>query len=218
MSQSAHGYMIKAPALLNDTRRLISRIDDSNRDALSAISTSISAVEAFLNEMVQIGNGYKAHKHGLENPLVRMAVTLEMSERKPTLWKFDVAYRSLKGDSFNVKATKPIQQLQIVIDVRNELIHPKASTLTLTPNCMSLPPKEQKLVNKLRSNGFKVSDDPFDWERVVNTKAFALWAYQSAIDSMAIVFDAWPYSNAIDSFKDMYSVNLRHEEQWKEFA
>ncbi|MGU5638043.1 hypothetical protein ACV1DV_21240, partial [Aeromonas veronii] len=54
-----------------------------------------------------------------------------------------------------------------------------------------------------------------DWERVVNTKAFALWAYQSAIDSIAMVFDAWPYIDAIDSFKEIYSVNLRHEEQWK---
>ena len=96
MNQSAHAYMIKAPALLNDTRRLISRIDDYNRDGLSAISTSISAVEAFLNEIVQIGNGYKAHKHGLKNPLVRMAVDLEKAERKPILCKFDIAYRALK--------------------------------------------------------------------------------------------------------------------------
>lgn len=215
MNQSAHAYMIKAPALLNDTRRLISRIDDYNRDGLSAISTSISAVEAFLNEIVQIGNGYKAHKHGLKNPLVRMAVDLEKAERKPILCKFDIAYRALKGSGFNVKVTKPIQRLQIVIDVRNELTHPKASTINISLNGISLQPKEKKLVNKLRSNGFKVSDDPFDWERVVNTKAFALWAYQSAIDSIAMVFDAWPYIDAIDSFKEIYSVNLRHEEQWK---
>ncbi len=99
--------------------------------------------------------------------------------------------------------------------MRNELAHPKSSTLTISYNGLSIPPKEQKLINKLKSNGFNISNDPFDWERVVNTKEFSLWVYQAVISTMSLVFDAWPYPDAIESFKEMYSLQLFKPEHWE---
>ncbi len=62
-------------------------------------------MEVFLNEIAQLGNGYKAHNHGMKNPLVKMATSLENAEkqRKATFLKLQIAYKSLAGKGVKCK-------------------------------------------------------------------------------------------------------------------
>ncbi|KXO09464.1 hypothetical protein AKG98_1053 [Moritella sp. JT01] len=216
MEDKAHAYLIKAPAFLNDARTHISTSFNNNRNSMYSITASISAMEAFLNELVQIGDGLRAH--GQFNSIVNMSICIALAEEKRLSIpkKFICAYEGLVGSQFDKGSCRPYQKFLLAIDIRNQLAHPKASVLDISSSGIHAPKSEQKLIAKLNSNGFKVDKKlTYDWESVVNTKAFALWVYQSVLDCMNLIFDSWPYKNAIEPYKKLYSTAYYKPEQWE---
>lgn len=218
MTQQAHAFLINSPALLNDARHLMNAISPDNRIAFYSVSASISALEAFLNEMVQFGAGKRVH--GISDDIVRMAASLKIAEenRLPIPTKFLCGYKGLLGTDLDKGSCQPYQRLRVAIDVRNQLAHPKAATLQIGPNGVHSQEQNQ-LVKKLVSNGFKIDTKvSYDWHSVVVTFEFALWVYQSVVDCMNLFIDSWPDTHAINSYKEMYSTSLYTPEQWKQFA
>lgn len=215
MSKQAHAYLSNAPALLNDSRRFIDTISANNRNAFYSVTASISALEAFLNELIEIGEGYKSH--GLSNCLVRMSASIKIAEeqRLSVPIKFLCAYKGLLGTDLHKGSCKPYQRLIVAIFVRNHLIHPKASRLSLNSDSIELM-NEGKLLKTLASNGFKIdSKVGYDWHSIVGTKDFAIWVYQSVLDCINLIFDSWPHSHAIETYKEIYSSNLYSPSQWQ---
>ncbi|NKC13835.1 MAG: hypothetical protein GKR94_17095 [Gammaproteobacteria bacterium] len=60
------------------TMRSFAFLDEAG--AKAAIKSSVSDVEAFLNEFRQIGFGYEKHDHSVRNPMVKMAKSLQEAE------------------------------------------------------------------------------------------------------------------------------------------
>ena len=212
----AHGFTMRSFAFLDEARNLILSIDEKGSGAKAAVKSSVSAVEAFLNEFCQFGIGYEKHNHSIQNPMVKMAKELEKAEsnRASPKRKVQVAYEALSGQRFKKGNTPEFQKFSIVVDVRNELTHPKASVLNISGNGIEPPKFEKLLIKKLKSNGFGKNNDSYDWITIIDNKDFALWAYQACIGVIGLVIEQIPYKNAIDSYKEMYSVNIPNPNQW----
>lgn len=212
----AHGFTMRYFAFLEDARNQILSIGENGSGAKAAVKSSVSAVEAFLNEFCQFGIGYEKHNHSIQNPMVKMAKDLEKAEasRAPPKKKVKVAYEALSGESFKKGSTPEFQRFSIVVDVRNELTHPKASVLNISVSGIEPPKFEKLLIKKLKSNGFGKNNDSYDWVAIIDNKDFALWAYQACIGVIGIVIEQIPYKEAIESYKEMYSVNMPNPKQW----
>jgi len=215
---SAHAFNMRSFVFLNEARVHILGIDENEIGAIAAIKSSISGTEAFLEEMRQIGVGYKKANHSSQNPMVKMALSLERAEsnRLSIKKKIQIAYEALSNKRFERGNIPEYQRFCIVVDVRNELAHPKASVLNFTGSNMEPPKRERQLIRKIRSNGFSIDMGVHDWMAQVTNKKFALWSYQACLDVMRIVIEQIPYKNAIDSYKELYLLNLKDPEQWLE--
>ncbi len=166
MSQQAHAYITNSLALLSDSRGFIDSASSNNRSAIYSITASISALESFLNELIQLGNGYAAH--GLNNPISRMSIILKLAEenRLPIPKKFLCAYSGISGINQKKGECKQYQRIVLATEARNQLAHPKASRLTIRANEIKLE-DDTKLYKKLVSNGFKAdSRTGNDWHSI----------------------------------------------------
>ncbi|MHA3025491.1 hypothetical protein [Chromohalobacter israelensis] len=130
----AHGFTMKSFAFLEDARNQILSIGENGSGAKAAVKSSVSAVEAFLNEFCQFGIGYEKHNHSIQNPMLKMAKDLEKAEanRASPKKKVKVAYEALSGGIFKKGSIPEFQRFCVVVDVRNELTHPKALVLNIT--------------------------------------------------------------------------------------
>lgn len=210
----AHAFTMRSLAFLDEARAHI--LSANGAGAKAAIKSSVSAVEAFLNEFCQIGFGYEKHNHSTQNPMVKMAKSLQEAEDKRVSpkKKIQVAYEALTGNRFKKGNVPDFQRFSIVVDIRNELAHPKASVLNISDNGIELPKFDKLLIKKLKSNGFGKNNDSYDWITFIDNKDFALWAYQACIGVIGLVIDQIPYKEAINNYKEIYSVNIPNPSQW----
>ncbi|MGQ4877221.1 hypothetical protein ACOJCM_01440 [Billgrantia sp. LNSP4103-1] len=218
----AHASLIKAPAILNDVRELIASQISERTVSISAIKESVSAIEAFMNELGELGYGYESHGHKSTNPtpegrIVLLGKSLRQAEsdRKSIKAKVQIAYQSLTSKKLAKVNSPAYQRFSLVVDIRNELVHPKASVLKFTDEGILLPKNEQKIIVRLKSNGFSpVEENYHDWSSIVSNRKFALWAYQAIVDIMIFLFQFWPHKHAVDSYHQMYGLNLREISAW----
>lgn len=212
----AHGFTMRSFAFLEDARNQILSIDENGSGAKAAVKSSVSAVETFLNEFCQFGIGYEKQNHSIQNPMVKMAKDLEKAEasRASPKKKVQVAYEALSGERFKKGSIPEFQRFSVVVDVRNELTHPKASVLNISVSGIEPQKFEKLLIKKLKSNGFGKNNNSYDWVTIIDNKDFALWAYQACIGVIGIVIEQIPYKEAIESYKEMYSVNMPNPKQW----
>lgn len=102
----------------------------SNKDwrGLDAIIYSALAVEAFVNDFGTMAALFDAKGRG---PVVGIAIkALERAEkrRKPTMDKVVAVVRWLSGKKPDKGAT-PLQQLKLLLDLRNHIVHSRADIL-----------------------------------------------------------------------------------------
>ncbi len=210
----AHSYLIKAPAHLNSAHALLASNLDERTASISSIKESVSAVEAFLNELGELCYGYESHRHkpnmqSPDNRLINLGRNLRMaeSERKNAKHKMQVAYASLTSKKLAKGNTPTYQRFSLVFDVRNEITHPKASILDITSTAVTPPKTEQKLAKRLQAYGFiNNGNHQYDWTNIVSNHEFAVWAYQSVMDMMIFIFKYWPYPDAIDAYHQLYGL------------
>jgi len=207
----AHASLIKAPAILYDALCLVSNSHGSERaNSIAAIKESVSAIEAFMNELGELGYGYESHGHAESNPIVLLGKRLREAEqnRKSIKHKVQTACESLSGKRMSKGGLPSYQKFSLVVDVRNELSHPKASVLTIGDGELLPPKKEQRMIKRLRSYGFVCGNaSAHDWVSAVDNAKFAHWAHLAIVEMMIYVLYLWPHRHAIDSFMEMYGLN-----------
>ncbi|WP_133467270.1 hypothetical protein [Herminiimonas fonticola] len=178
--------------------------------AVATIKESVTAIEAFLNELAEVGYGYEIHNHSEKNPLVLMSRKLKEAEktRESVKRKIQITCESLSGNKFQKGNFPTYQKLSLIVDVRNELTHPKASVITIGNNSLTPPKNEVKLLKKLRSYGFSSSEHAkHDWTSAVENRAFAKWAHLNVVEMMVYIFSLWPYPEAIDKYLELYGLD-----------
>lgn len=220
----AHASLIRAPAILHDVRAILSSNLNERTASTSSIKESVSALEAFMNELAELGYGYESHGHkattnSAEGILVSLGQNLRSAEqeKKDIRQKIQIAHYSLTSRKLAKGNTPVYQKFSLVVNIRNQLAHPKASVLDISNSPLTHPKSDQKMIKRLRSYGFKAEDDnQFDWVDIISNRSFALWAYQPSIDIMVFIFSYWPFKYAIDSYHDMYGLHYRSPETWSQ--
>lgn len=205
--------------LLSNVRDLLGPSDDDIGTAriLGAIKESVSALEAFLNEIEQLGFGYKQHNHPETHLLVRLASQLAAAEeaKKSITEKVVVAHQTLSGRTLKKGATPCFQKLVLLVHVRNELTHPKASVVDISSLSKPHSKREQKILSGLRSHGFMSGKDRgYDWFSAIEYRSFGIWAYLTVLENIEMILSEWPYDSAIESFEELYGVHYRDPSQW----
>jgi hypothetical protein len=212
--EMGHASLIKAPTILNDALcHLRSPSQNERANAIATVKESVAAIEAFTNELTQVGVGYEKCGHTASNPIVLMSQKLRASERASIKDKIKIACEALSGKKCS-KGQPLFQKFSLTIDVRDELTHPKASVISIGFDALSLPEAEQKLIRRLKSYGFNCDEtQAHDWTSAVTTKAFAEWAHLSIVQMMFGVIYLWPYPDAIPSYLKLYGLDKYIEPQ-----
>ena len=207
----AHLSLVKSASILNDALSLVSTPSENERaGSVAAIKESVSAIEAFMNELGELGYGYESHGHTIQNKIVLLGKNLREAEesRKSVKYKIQIACESLTGKKLSKGNTPTYQKFSLVVDIRNELAHPKASVITLEDNLLLPPKKDQRLIKRLRSYGFVCSDQmSHDWVSAVNNFKFAQWAHLVVVEMMIYILYLWPHKDAIGGFMELYGLN-----------
>lgn len=205
-------FLYLSPAILNDARVLILNAGDDNRKFRSAVLLCISAVEAFLNDISQVGAGYIHHGHGTDNPMAALSLALQQAEklRKPTQEKIMLALLALQGKPAE-KGSEPFQSLTTVIQLRNRLAHPKSPTLKITSHGIEPPKADKALIEKLNKRGITDTGELklFDIESLISTYECAAWAYETCTGVMSKIIEAIPYKTAVDSYKELFGLTIK---------
>ncbi len=163
-------------------------------DALSAIILSVVSLEAFVGELVEVVRGLIPHcPEDSRNRGKALIDALELiQEGKGQLaLKFQVAKFILSGTSYETGA-KPYQDFDLLLDIRNGLIHPKAFAVKSDESGASVDPL-RKFREKLRSLEIIAE---FSEENVmaplstwVQTRAAAHWACNTAVEMAHALFE-----------------------------
>lgn len=210
----AHAYLIQTTSILSQVRELV--VSDMNERTIAHLTVKevCSAIESFLNELGQLGLGYEksGHNENSKSPngvIVLLGKKLRKAEedRKSAKEKIQTAYESLTNKKLAKGNTPAYQKFSLLIDVRNGLIHPKASEIKITKDAMTPPKQDQKMIKRLSSNGFPYAgQDTYDWTNSLGTKKFAVWAYNVTIDIISFILSFWPAKQAIDGFHQTYGL------------
>lgn len=207
---SGHASLIKAPGILQDAlAHLVSTHGSIRACSVATIKESVAAIEAFINELAEIGYGYEVCGHSESSPIVLMGRKLKDAEknRDSIKSKIQIACEALSGKKFLKGNIPTYQKFSIVVDVRNELTHPKASVIKISGEGLAPPQSELKMLRRLRSYGFVCAEQArHDWTSAVQNKTFAEWAHLRVVEMMYYVLNLWPYKEAIDGYVRLYGL------------
>lgn len=165
--------------MIRKARLAANAASSKNWHGLDAIIYSALAVEAFVNDFGTMGALLEAKDRV---PAVRIAVkALERAEkkRKPTMDKVAAVARWLSG-SKPAKGTAPLQQLSLLLDLRNHIVHSRADILDGQDRTAGI----QKLLERVHVQGELVPKNLRqlnDWRFMLDmSPGVALWALDVA--------------------------------------
>jgi len=174
---------------LNAARNITARFrEGGQQSALTSIVFSVVALEAFLNEVTDTALVYYS------DPTISMFVDFmdDAEKSRASLEsKFVLSRWILAGGKFD-RGTQPYQDFALLISLRNDLVHFKATEAVPT----SLTPEEihEKLINKFRNKNI-LADDLYvgiSWTYLIETKAVAGWACKTASQMVVDFYENMP--------------------------
>jgi len=206
-----HASLIKAPSILRDAlTHLVNTHENQRPSSIATIKESVTALEAFMNEIAEVGYGYEVCGQPINNPLIILGRKLKEAEsnRESIKIKVQMACEVLSGKKFLKGSISTYQKFSLVVDVRNELTHPKASVIKISSEALTPPKNELRLMKRLKSYGFTPKEQSkHDWTSAIENKRFAEWAHLSIVEVMYYILYLWPYKEAIDSYIKLYGLD-----------
>lgn len=206
----AHASLIKSAAILYDALSYSRNSNGNERaNSIATIKESVSAIEAFTNELGELGYGYESNGKPETDIIVRLGRELRNSEknRKSIKQKIQVACEVLSGKKLAKGSLPTYQKFSFIVDIRNELAHPKASVITIHNRTLLPPKSEQRMIKRLRSYGFSCSkENSHDWTDSISNYKFSTWAHLAIVEMMIYVIYLWPHQNAIEGFLELYGL------------
>jgi hypothetical protein len=183
-----------------------------NNEALTSIVFATAALEAFINELADFAKE-PLYSEPLDPVFAAFAGLMEELEksRASTLSKFMFGKWALSATPYD-KGAQPYQDLNLLLDLRNTLVHPKfldrldQNSNEIAGYTRSVDPPA--IITKLESKCI-LAESPtgsaLPWIALITTKAAARWACDT---SSAIVFsflEALPKCRHSDFVRRVYS-------------
>ena len=182
--------------------------DYDQSDALAAIVFSALSIEAFLNELPALAN--QRVEEDAQN-LVR-AIQPLIDNKKETLEKLFEASRCTSDTPLN-KGVRPYQDVKLLIDLRNRIVHLKAGD-TLSGRAEA----HQKILERLQNEGVSIdtstikaenSDDEFHFPFItlISIQSVAEWSCNVAaniINHVILGMRESAFKQLLKSYTDMF--------------
>lgn len=183
-----------------------------NHEALTSIVFATAALEAFINELADFANE-PLYSEPLDPTFAAFAGLMEELEksRASTLSKFWFGKWSLSATSYD-KGAQPYQDLALLLDLRNALVHPKFLD-RLDQESDEMPGYTRSVdpptvITKLESKCILAetpSGSALTWIALITTKATARWACNTSSAIVLSFLEALPKSRHSDFVRRFYS-------------
>ncbi len=191
------------------TRAVSSDRESGQVDALVAIVFSAAALEAFVNESVELAE-LGAVSSGYSEPesvtnFRRLLREVEES-RGSTQLKFLLAKQALTGHTYD-KGAPPYQDFDLLIELRNALVHLKPRErfeMNIDGKMFVTLPK---IIQRLESKNILAEFEPDEnasWTQWISTRAVARWACNTAAQMVQSTLDCVPDSHLKQGMEMFY--------------
>ncbi|MEU7939154.1 hypothetical protein [Microbispora bryophytorum] len=169
-------------------------------EALTAILFSALSAEAFINELAEVAERVTdlPQSEAQFRTFSDLAETLDMIEKSQGQidLKYQLASKVLSGKTFR-RGESPLQDFSNLIQLRNELVHPRHRDRTTS---MGHVQPAAKIIRDLQQRGLtttrgrKQGDVPggMSWLDEVKSAAVAGWAYETARVTITAILEMLP--------------------------
>jgi hypothetical protein len=178
--------------------------EEKTPDALSCILLAAAAAEAFINELGHTLNAHAKSEGERCNPRVASAAWLlrQIEEsRGQTMFKFESALVALT-DKPPARGQAPLQDLSILFDLRNALMHMKRpETLGVSPEAESTPMPKciDTLVNRKLTRRLPKGHRTY-WVISLMTCRIAEWACSTTMEACDVLARQVPAKAIADRY------------------
>ncbi len=212
-TRSEMGFFLNSPILFDLAkdaylRALRGSTNDTSpdtNDPLVSIVLAAASCEAFIQEIAEMASSEAAdmaYGGGVQrisqdppqiSAFADVAAEIDLSHG-PTTLKFLLAKLIFSGKAFD-KGALPYQDFELLLALRNSVMHLKFDRISITPVRVQFPP----IITRLRSKNILATlpenDEAVSWIRLVSTPAVARWACNTAATMVATINDAIPQSD-----------------------
>jgi hypothetical protein len=191
------------------TKQAPSERSPGQHDALSAIVLSVVSLEAFIGELVEFVRVVFPAPADAERKRGRALVSmldLVEEKREQIALKFQLTKFILTGTPYDT-GTKPYQDFDLLLSVRNGLIHPKPFVIKPSEPGTPVDPLH-KFREKCRSLNILAelpkTDAVAPLSTLIETKAAARWACNTAAEMVHSIFEAPSDDVLVGTLKSMF--------------
>ena len=202
MTDDKGGVFISAPFALHVAQQAYRAMDDGTphkkprdfSEPMTALVFSAIAVEAFLNELAEFAAGAGGVR-GTDHPALKaLADTQAEAERSrgSLRLKFQLAAISLGGSPFE-KGTPPYQDFDLLVSLRDALVHPKPVKVFFEDAGVRMQP--DSLIKALAGRGLLPKADPrigMPFHAWISPRAVSRWAINTAVACVLAVVEMLP--------------------------
>ncbi|TKB56994.1 MAG: hypothetical protein E8D49_15325 [Nitrospira sp.] len=179
-----------------------STIDTGDVDAVVILAAT--GLEAFLNELERLADMANVDPDGRLRALGQMLGEAEKGRAQLSL-KYELAYSILTGNAVK-RGSASYQALSRLIALRNDLVHPKPIVGNDRAKLAKHPHVRYFLDRSII--GPEDMSGHLTWDRVVLTPAVAVWAYDTAVRSIAALIEIMPQCPATSEFRRCWPENV----------
>jgi hypothetical protein len=158
------------------------RSNPSQNDALVGIIFSALAIEAFINDLMELCEVYS--RMGDKSVSIKTFVTLlkQAEESRASIeLKLHLASVAFRGAAFD-RGISPYQDFNLLFKLRNTLVHAKPDTIILeNGEYVRKAEGVEKILSALESRNLISNEPGQDFFTIVTTSAVVTWAHEVAV-------------------------------------
>lgn len=200
------------PLLLQRAQRAAELAEDDPTFGLDGVLFSAIAAEAFPNDLSQMLQIF-AKCGTLPEPLAAARDLLpEFEQQKLQIRsKYQMLFYVLRGQSLNL-GELPYQDFDLLITLRNELVHPKAGLVRRDQDGAIYEASVRRLLDRLKQRG--LLDERFakferPWRNQLESRAAAIWALSAVSRIVTLICDSIPESRTRRDYTDDLRLKLQ---------
>lgn len=195
------------------TRAASSDNEPGHRDAIVAIIFSVAALEAFINEAVELSHNPPLVKvWKMPGQVTKFAeYAKEKNDTRMNIRKqFKNAQKILHGVDYD-ETKIPYKNFALLIELRNELVHMKPKDIFETKSDGNISMKSVPVIKRLDKNiVVKIKNQrPVPWISSICTRGVARWACNTASEMVQSILGPIPHNEYQSRLRQLYWLDFK---------
>src|SRR5947209_15630431 len=189
--KEAEAAMLRIPASAGDR-------EPRQQDALTSVVLAAASLEGFINEALEVAEFPEGDEPSATKMIAAwIGVMVELEAARASLQsKYLMTKWIFSSEPFN-KGGQPYQDFDLLLDLRNSIMHLKAVDRFRQIDGVSERVKPLSIIERLRSRnilGESIAVPPLTFIDLICTRAVARWACTSAISMVTTIIEVAPPS------------------------